>query len=83
MKLSIIKTDERDRSFKSIEKVVLYTTIEFSMVWLLDLSILKAISLYTVGIIVLYLGKLTRKAEILLVMVRLWYTISITTGQIL
>jgi hypothetical protein len=53
------------------------------VIWLLDLSTLKAISFYTVGIIVSYLGKLTRKAEILLVMVRLWYTISITTRQIL
>jgi hypothetical protein len=53
------------------------------VVWPLDLSILKAISPYTVGIIALYLGKLTRKAETLLVIVRLWYTISITTGQIL
>jgi hypothetical protein len=41
------------------------------VVWLLDLSTLKTISPYTIGIIVLYLGKLTRKAEILLVMVRL------------
>jgi hypothetical protein len=41
------------------------------MVWPLDLSTLKTISPYIVGIIVLYLGKLTRKAEILLVIVRL------------
>jgi hypothetical protein len=41
------------------------------MIWLLDLSTLKAIFPYTVGIIVLYLGKLTREAETLLVMVRL------------
>jgi hypothetical protein len=50
------------------------------VVWLLDLSTLKTISLYTVGIIVLYLGKLTGEAEILLVIVRLWYIISVTTG---
>jgi hypothetical protein len=55
----------------------------FSIVWLLDLSTLKAISLYIVGIIVSYLGKLTREAEILFVIVRLWYIINITTGQIL
>jgi hypothetical protein len=53
------------------------------MVWPLDLSTLKAISPYTIGIIVSYLGKLTREAEILFVMVRLWYTISVTTRQIL
>jgi hypothetical protein len=41
------------------------------VVWLLDLSTLKAISLYIIGIIVSYLGKLTREAEILLVIVRL------------
>jgi hypothetical protein len=41
------------------------------MVWLLDLSTLKAISFYIIGIIVLYLGKLIRKAETLFVMVRL------------
>jgi hypothetical protein len=41
------------------------------VVWLLDLSTLKAISLYIIGIIVSYLGKLTGEAEILLVIVRL------------
>jgi hypothetical protein len=49
------------------------------VVWPLDLSTLKAISPYTIGIIVLYLGKLIREAEILLVIVRLWYIISVTT----
>jgi hypothetical protein len=53
------------------------------VVWPLDLSTLKTISPYIIRIIVLYLGKLTREAKILLVMVRLWYTISITTRQIL
>jgi hypothetical protein len=53
------------------------------VVWPLDLSTLKAISPYTVGITALYLGKLTREAETLLVIVRLWYTISVTTRQIL
>jgi hypothetical protein len=41
------------------------------VVWLLDLSTLKAISLYTIGITALYLGKLIREVEILFVMVRL------------
>jgi hypothetical protein len=41
------------------------------MIWLLDLSTLKAISFYIVGIIALYLRKLTREAEILLVIIRL------------
>jgi hypothetical protein len=41
------------------------------VIWLLDLSTLKAISPYIIGIIVSYLGKLTRKAETLLVIVRL------------
>jgi hypothetical protein len=41
------------------------------MVWLLDLSTLKAIFFYIIRIIVSYLGKLTREAEILLVIVRL------------
>jgi hypothetical protein len=41
------------------------------VVWLLDLSTLKVISFYTIKIIVLYLRKLTRKVEILLVIVRL------------
>jgi hypothetical protein len=41
------------------------------MVWLLDLNTLKAISPYTIGIIASYLGKLTKEAEILLVIIRL------------
>jgi hypothetical protein len=41
------------------------------MVWLLDLSTLKAIFFYIIRIIVSYLRKLTREAEILLVIVRL------------
>jgi hypothetical protein len=41
------------------------------VVWLLDLSTLKAISSYTIRITVLYLGKLIRKAETLFVIVRL------------
>jgi hypothetical protein len=50
------------------------------MIWLLDLSTLKTISPYTIKIIVSYLRKLTREAEILLIIVRLWYTINVTTG---
>jgi hypothetical protein len=53
------------------------------VVWLLDLSTLKAISFYIIRIIALYFGKLTREVEILFVIVRLWYTISVTTRQIL
>jgi hypothetical protein len=41
------------------------------VIWLLDLSTLKAISFYIIRIIVSYLGKLIGEVEILFVIIRL------------